>query len=223
MKRIKLADRLLPRYCTGEETMNMVTHIVGGGFGVLVLLLCLYRSIITQSTAGIVGSIIYGISMICLYTMSSVYHGLRAGTAKKVMQVIDHCTIYFLIAGTYTPILLVAIIPAKPIIGWGLFVLEWSLTFFAATLTAIDLRKYRVFSMLCYVLMGWAIILVAPVALILIGKTGFLWLLFGGILYTIGAVLYGVGSKLPWFHSVFHIFVVLGSILQFISIYFYIL
>ncbi len=203
--------------------MNMVTHIVGGALGMIALALCVIRSVIAQSTAGVIGSGIYGGSMIALYAMSSIYHGLKPCTGKKVMQVIDHCTIYFLIAGTYTPILLSAFLPVYPAIGWGLLILEWGLAALATTLTAIDLKKYNVFSMICYIFMGWAVIFVLPQAMAVMTAKGFYLLLSGGIAYTIGAILYGVGVKKPWMHSVFHIFVVLGSLLQFLAIYMYVL
>ena len=137
------------------------------------------------------------------------------------MQIIDHCTIYFLICGTYTPILLSAFVPVYPALGWGLLAAEWALAFLAATLTAIDLKKYNVFSMICYITMGWGIIFFLPQAIAVLTKPGFLLLLAGGIVYTLGAILYGIGSKTRWFHSVFHIFVVLGSVLQFLAIFLY--
>lgn len=222
-KRIKLRDRLLPDYTRGEEIMNMVTHIVGGSLGILILAVCLIKAILAKSTLGIVGSAIFGATMIVLYTMSSVYHGLHAGTGKKVMQVIDHCTIYFLICGTYTPILLSAFVPVYPLLGWGMLAAEWGLAILAATLTAIDLKKYNVFSMICYIAMGWGIIFFLEHAISVLTKPGFLLLLGGGIAYTLGAVLYGIGSKTRWFHSVFHIFVVLGSVLQALAIILYVL
>ena len=221
MKRIKLRDRKLPDYTKGEEVMNMVTHIVGGGIGVLALLLCLGKSLWKGSLCGILCSLAYGICMTGLYAMSSIYHGLRPCTGKKVLQVLDHCTIYFLIAGTYTPIVLCALAPRYPTIGWGLFVFEWVLTALAVTLTAIDLKKYNTFSMICYIGMGWAVLPFMKQTMEVLTKPGFLWLLWGGIAYTVGAILYGVGSKKRWFHSVFHIFVVLGSILQLVSVLFY--
>jgi hemolysin III len=221
MKRTKLQDRLLPVYTRAEENMNMISHIVGGGLGVLILVLCVLRSALHGNIWGIVGSAIYGGSMVCLYTMSSVYHGLKSGTGKKVMQIIDHCTIYFLIAGTYTPITLSALRPVYPAIGWGLFFFEWALTAAAVTLTAIDLKKYNVFSMICYIGMGWAVLPFIPQTMEVLTLPGFWLLLSGGISYTLGAILYGIGSKKKWFHSVFHIFVVLGSILQFLSIFLY--
>ncbi len=220
-KRIKLRDRLLPSYSRGEEIMNMVTHIVGGGLGVLILIACVLKAALQGNIPGVVGSAIYGGMMVTLYCMSSVYHGLRPGTGKKVMQVIDHCTIYFLICGTYTPIMLSAFIPVYPVIGWSVLIAEWALAILAATLTAIDLKKYNVFSMICYILMGWGIIFFLPQAMAVMTAPGFYLLLSGGIAYTIGAVLYGIGSKMPWMHSVFHIFVVLGSVLQFLAIFFY--
>ena len=218
MKRTPLALRALPRYSRGEEIMNMLTHIVGGALGIGVLLLSPWR---TTSATALAAVLIYGICMVALYTMSSIYHGLRPGMAKKVMQVLDHCTIYFLIAGTYTPILLCAFAPCYPGICWGLLGMQWGLTALAVTLTAIDLKKYNVFSMICYIFMGWGIIFFLPQAIEVLGRGGFLLLLWGGIAYTLGAVLYGIGSKCPWMHSVFHIFVVLGSLLQFLAIYFY--
>ena len=221
MKRIKLRDRKLPDYTKGEEVMNMVTHIVGGGIGVLALLGCLGKSLLKGSVMGATASLIYGICMVGLYAMSSIYHGLRPGLGKKVLQILDHCTIYFLIAGTYTPIVLCALRPVYPALGWGLFAFEWSLTALAVTLTAIDLKKYNAFSMVCYIGMGWAVLPFMEQTLQVLTKPGFLWLLWGGIAYTVGAILYGIGSKKRWFHSIFHIFVVLGSLLQLISVLFY--
>ena len=218
MKRTRLSERSLPAYSRGEEIMNMVTHIVGGGFGVLVLLLCLLRASVTGNSLGIFSVVVYGLAMVAVYTISSIYHGLRPGTAKKVLQILDHCTIYFLIAGTYTPILICAFVPTYPVIGWGLLAAEWVLCFLAATLTAIDLRAYRVFSMICYITMGWGVVFFIPQCVQVMTATGFYILLSGGIAYTIGAILFGMGVKLRWMHSVFHIFVVLGSLLQFISI-----
>ncbi len=222
MTRTKLADRTLPNYTRGEEIFNMVSHIVGGGLGVIVTVLCVALAAVHQNVWGVVGCAIYGASMITLYTCSSVYHGLTHPTAKKVMQVVDHCTIYFLICGTYTPILLTAIREVSPIWAWTIFALVWGLAAMATTLTAIDLKKYSKLSMACYIGMGWCIILAWDVTVRAIAAPG-LWLLIGGgIAYTVGAVLYGIGKKHRYMHSVFHLFVVLGSILQFLCIFFYV-
>ena len=223
MKRTKLKDRKLPDYTHGEEVMNMVTHIVGGGMGVMALVLCVALAALRRNVWGIVSGSIYGFSMIALYTMSSIYHGLRPSLGKKVLQIIDHCTIYFLIAGTYTPIALCALRPIDPLLGWGMFAFQWGLTALAVTLTAIDLKKYNAFSMCCYIGMGWAILPFIPQTRAALSASGFALLLWGGIAYTVGSVLYGIGSKQRWFHCVFHIFVLLGSFLQLMSILFYVM
>ena len=223
MKRTKLADRILPDYTNGEELMNMISHIVGGALGVVALVLCVTFSAIRHNPWGVVGSAIYGASLILLYTSSSVYHGLRPGMGKKVMQVIDHCTIYFLIGGTYTPILLCSIRPISPAWAWVLFGIVWGLAAMATTFTAIDLKKYSVLSMICYIGMGWSVVIAAKTAIEAMTVPGSLWCLAGGILYTVGAVLYGLGKKRRYMHSIFHLFVVGGSIAQFICIFFYVL
>ena len=160
-------------------------------------------------------------TMIAMYTISSVYHGLKPNLGKKVMQVIDHCTIYFLIAGTYTAVVLSALRPVYPGLAWGLFGFERGIACLACIFTAIDLKKYSVFSMVCYIGMGWAIILFWRQVLEVLGWGGFGLLLAGGIAYTIGSVLYGIGAKKKWMHSVFHIFVILGSVLQWFAVLFY--
>ena len=220
-KRTKLADRVLPAYSVGEEIMNTVTHIIGGAMGVAALSLCVTFAALRNNTYGVISSCIYGFCMIALYSVSSVYHGLKPGMGKKVMQVVDHCTIYFLICGTYTVIALSAIRPIYPKLGWFLFGFEWGMALIATILTAIDLEVYEVFSMICYIGMGWAIIPFAKVVLEILSLPGFLLLLFGGIAYTIGAVLYGLGSKKKWMHSVFHIFVDIGSLLHFLCVVIY--
>lgn len=223
MDRTKLCDRLLPDYTRGEELFNMISHIVGGALGVVALVLCVVVSAMHGDIYGVVGSAVYGSALIILYTISSVYHGIKPPMAKKVMQVIDHCTIYFLIVGTYTPILLTAIRRENPTTAWVLFGFEWGLAALATTLTAIDLKKHSKFSMLCYIGMGWGIVFAAKTAIKAIPMPGLLLLLAGGIAYTIGAVVYGIGKKHRYMHSVFHLFVLLGSLLQFFSILFWII
>ena len=199
----------------------MVTHIVGGALAVIATVLCLIRAALGGNLCGIITSAVYGTTMITMYTISSVYHGLKPNLGKKVMQVIDHCTIYFLIAGTYTVVVLSALRPAYPGLGWGIFAFEWAMVALATTFTAIDLKKYSVFSMICYIGMGWAIIPFWQQVLEVMGRGGFCLLLWGGIAYTIGSILYGLGKKKKWMHSVFHIFVVLGTLLQFLAVLFF--
>jgi len=221
--RTPLADRRLPDYTRGEEIFNMVSHIAGGAFAVLAIVFCVVKAILGGSVWAIAASSVYGVPMIVLYCMSSIYHGLRPSLGKKVLQVLDHCSIYFMIAGTYTPILLVSMRPFYPGLAWAVFGVEWALTALAVTLTAIDLRQYRIFSMFCYIFMGWAIVFVAPYAVRTLSAAGFWLLLSGGLAYTLGAILYGIGSKRRWFHSMFHLFVLAGSVLQFLAIFLYVL
>lgn len=223
MTRTALKNRALPDYTKGEEVFNMVTHIVGGAFGIIALVFGVILSARTGDPWKITSVSVYGVTLVTMYTVSSVYHGLNINTAKKVMQVIDHCDIYFLIAGTYTPILLCSIRPDNPAIAWTIFGVEWGLTALAATLNAIDLKKFSKLSMTCYIGMGWCIVAVLKPTIEYLTVVGFWWLLWGGIAYTIGAVLYGVGKKIHYMHSVFHIFVVIGSVLQYIAIITYVI
>jgi len=223
LTRTKLADRTLPFYTRGEEVFNMVSHIVGGGIGVAALVLCVLKAALFSDAWAVVGSAIYGASLISLYTMSSVYHGLRHPTAKKVLQVLDHCTIYFLIAGTYTPILLSAIRPVSAGWAWTIFGLVWGLAAIATVFTAIDLKKYAVFSMVCYIGMGWCIVIAARVTIAALSASALWLLLLGGVAYTVGAVLYGLGKKYRYMHGVFHLFVLVGSVLQLLCILVYVI
>lgn len=224
MKRTKLIDRLLPDYTNGEEIFNMVTHIVGGGLGVVYLALCVVFAAIKGNVWGVVSSSIYGASVISLFTMSSVYHGVKHPMAKKVLQVLDHCTIYFMIGGTYTAIMLSpGLLKEHPFIAWGVFGFVWGMAALAITLNAIDLKKYKVFSMISYIGMGWcALATIVPIYKALT-FWGFMWLLGGGIMYTIGAGFFMIGSRIRYTHSIFHIFVVLASLMHFICIFFYII
>lgn len=222
-KRIPLRERQLPDYTRGEELMNMITHIVGGAVGLLILIGGILIGAKHRDPWAISSGSIYGVLTCTLFVISSVYHGLPDGIGKRVMQVIDHCTIYFMIAGTYTPVLLVGIRKVMPVAAWIVFGVEWGCAMIAATLTAIDLKRYKAFSMVCYLAMGWAIVAILKPTFQVLGRSGFLWLLAGGICYTIGAVLYGLGKKHRYMHSVFHLFVNAGSLLQAIAILLYVL
>lgn len=223
MVRTKLKNRPFPDYTKGEEIFNMVSHAVGAALGIVALVLTVVFSAKSGSAWAVTGSAIYGASLVLLYSVSAVYHGLHKNMGKQVMRVLDHCTIYFLIGGTYTPILLTVIREASPIAAWGLFGVVWGLAATATVFTAIDLKKYSLLSMICYIGMGWSILLCLPVALAAIPRTGLILLFLGGVAYTVGAVLYGIGKRCRYMHSVFHLFVVVGSVLQFLSIFFYVI
>ncbi len=224
LKRKKLAERVLPFYTKGEEIFNMVTHIVGGAVGIAALALCVVFAAIRHDVYGVISCAIYGATMIVLYTMSSIYHGLKPDMlAKKVFQVIDHCSIFLLIAGTYTPIALCSLRAANPVLGWGIFAVVWACAALGIALNGIDLDRYKKFSMICYLAMGWCIIFAIKPTAIALGLGGMLLLVGGGILYTIGAVIYGKAKYVKFTHSVFHIFVVLASILHFLCIFFFVI
>lgn len=225
MKRTKLKDRVLPNYTKGEEIINMVTHIIGGVIGIIALILCLIFSIVNHNGYAIAGSLVFGLSMIILYTISSVYHGLspKIATAKKIFQILDHCTIFILIAGTYTPVLLCSVRIYNPTLAWVLFAIIWVMTAIGIILNSIDLNKFKIFSMICYLAMGWCIIFTSTDLVKIIGKPATLLLVFGGISYTVGAIFYMFGKKVKYFHSIFHVFVDIGSLLHFLCILLYII
>ncbi len=223
MKRIPLKERELPNYTRGEEWTNMGTHIFGVVLGMVILIYGVALSLRQHDPWAVAGSIIYGVSIISLFSVSSIYHGMRICTAKKVMRAIDHCTIYLLIAGCYTPVLLSAIRPMQPLLAWVIFGLEWGIAILAITLTAIDLKKYAKFSMFCYLAMGWLIVIAIKPTIEAITWNGFWWLLSGGIIYTVGAVLYVIGKKRKYIHSVFHVFVDIACVLQAVCILRYVL
>ncbi len=223
MNRIKLNDRVLPTYSKGEEIFNMVSHILGGILGIVALTLCVIFSAIHHNTYGVIASSIYGVSLILLYTMSSIYHGLKPnGKAKKIFQIIDHCSIFILIAGSYTPFSLCTLRQYNPATGWTIFGIIWFLCVVGIVLNSIDLKKYKIFSMICYILMGWCIILRINLLPSLLTINGFILLLAGGVAYTLGAILYVIGKNHKWMHSLFHISCIIGSLLQFLCILFYV-
>lgn len=218
MKPIPFKARELPNYTRSEEWLNMATHSFGIVLGIIILIYSLALSLPRHDPWAVTGSVIYGASVIGLFSVSSIYHGMPTCTAKKVMRAIDHCTIYLLIAGTYTPVLLLAIRPAQPLLAWVIFGLEWGIAILAMTLTAIDLKKYAKFSMFSYLAMGWLLVIAIKPTIEAITWNGFWLLLAGGIFYTVGAVLYVIGKKKKYIHSVFHVFVDIACVLQAVAI-----
>lgn len=214
----------LPEYTKGEELFNAISHIVGGGFGIIALILGLVVACNYSDTYGIVSMTIYGFSMILLYTSSAIYHFLRRNKAKKLFRIFDHCTIYLLIAGTYTPFCLVTLREAGAW-GWTIFGIVWGCAVLGIVFNAINMHRpiIKILSMICYLAMGWCVVIAIRPLIDNLSKAGFIWLLMGGIMYTIGAVFYMMGSKKKYIHSVWHLFVLAGTILQFISILLYVL
>lgn len=224
MQRTKLKDRILPTYTKGEEIFNMTSHIVGAVLGIVATVLCIVFAAINSNGYGVISGAIYGVTMIILYTMSSIYHGLSPKiTSKKVFQILDHCSIFLLIAGSYTPFALCAIRGVNRLTGWVIFGVIWALAILGIILNSIDIKKFKAFSMICYLLMGWCIIIKANLLPEILTKKGVILLVTGGIAYTIGAIIYGLGKKHKYAHSIFHLFILLGSFLQFLCILLYVM
>lgn len=223
METTGLPAKVLPKYTKGEEIFNMVTHILGAVMGIVATVLCVVKSAINSNGYGVISTAIFGTTMIILYTMSSIYHGLSPKLkAKKVFRILDHCSIFLLIAGSYTPFALCTLREYDLATGWIIFAVIWIMAILGITLNAIDLKKYKVFSMICYLAMGWCIIVKINLLPALLGIKGFILLLAGGIVYTIGAILYGIGKKRKYIHSVFHIAICIGNLLQFLCILLYV-
>ena len=182
----------LPNYTKGEEIFNAVSHIVGGVFGIVALVVGVVFACLYSDSYGVVSMAIYGSSMILLYTMSAIYHFLRRNKAKKIFRIFDHCTIFLLIAGTYTPFTLVSL---RGTVGWTIFGIIWGAAALGIVLNAIDLKSTKVFSMICYLLMGWCIIFKFDLFLASTHINGVILMAAGGVAYTIGAILYGIGKK----------------------------
>ena len=209
----------VPKYTIGEEIVNSISHGFGIILGIVALVFTIVFTAKNNNTIGIVSSCIYGSTMIIMYTISCLYHALSPKLkAKKVFRVIDHCDIYLFIAGCYTPYCLSLI---GGVTGWVIFAIIWACAVIGVLLNAIDLEKFIIPSVLMYLVMGWMIIFSYDSIATLLPTPGLVLLIAGGISYTVGAILYAIGSKKKYFHSVFHFFVLLGSILQFFSILLY--
>ena len=214
----------VPNYTKNEERFHMASHIIGSMLGVLALVLCLYRSVTRQGALGIAASIVYGVCMTALYAVSSAYHGLNPKRPiKKIFRTIDHCSIFLLIAGTYTPIALCAIRGQNAALGWSIFGVIWVIAILGITLNAIDVKKYQIFSLLCYLVMGWGIMIFVKPLYLAVDGGGLALLVAGGICYSAGAVIYAALKKIRYSHSAFHILCLAGSTLHFLCIYLYVL
>ena len=167
----------------------------------------------------IVGAAVYGGSMVLLYTCSTIYHSLRVNMAKRVFRILDHCGVFLLIAGTYTPLLLVSMYSQSPTTAVVMLVLIWAAAAVGIVFSSISLRRFRVLTTICYLTMGWSVVFTFSPMMRALGPLGTRLLVWGGVAYTLGAVLYGIGAKKRYFHSIFHFFVLAGSILHFLCIY----
>lgn len=220
-KRVKEKKKLnikIPKYSLGEELFNSISHGTGALAAVayLVLMVIKARGPLAVTTVSLFGS-----AMIILYTLSCIYHALSPQLeGKKVLRVLDHCNVYLLVFGTYIPVALLGVGGA---LGWVLFGIVAAVTVLGIVFTSIGIDKYQVLEVICHLINGWSILFGISKLLNSMGNIGVLFLLIGGIVYTIGSVLYGVGSKKKFIHSVFHIFCIIGTLLHFFAIYLYLL
>lgn len=207
------------KYSLSEEIINAVTHGIGAllasaALGLLVVFASLYGNI-----WHIVSFSVYGASLILLYSLSTLYHSFQSEKVKAIFKILDHSAIYVLIAGTYTPYALVTL---RGALGWSIFGSVWGLAVVGIVFKAFFARRFKLVSTLSYVLMGWVIVLALKPLMANLSAQGVLWLILGGVSYSVGAVLY-LFKKIPYNHAIFHLFVLGGSICHYFSILFYVL
>lgn len=202
-----------------EELINVLTHGIGLFMSIAALVLMIVKSVQTSSVAAILTSIVFGVSLIFLYSSSTLYHGIRMPKIRNKLNVLDHLAIYVLIAGTYTPF---AINTIGGALGWTIFGVIWGFALVGMVLKIFFFGKYNVLSALSYVLMGWFIIIAIRTLFVSLGFYGAFWLFLGGIFYTVGAVVFLI-EKIPFNHAIFHVFVLAGSVSHFVSVYWFVL
>lgn len=202
------------RYTLGEEIFNSVSHGTGGLLAIAGTAVLIVLAVIYSDVWGVVSSAIYGASMIILYTMSTLYHAITNPKAKKFFRIMDHNTIFLLIAGTYTPITLV---PLRGAAGWVMFGIVWGAAVLGIILNSIDLEKFSKPSLICYIAMGWVIVFAVKPMLEAVTKTSLIFLLVGGIFYMVGVIFYVI-KKIKYFHSIWHLFTIGGTVFHYFSI-----
>lgn len=203
-------------YTKGEEIFNAISHIVGGAFGIIAFGILFWFAF--PNPQYLVSISIFSISILILYTMSSLYHFLPNGKAKAVFRIFDHCTVFLLIAGTYTPYCMIAL--GGTSIGILILIFEWVLAAAGITMNAIAMNNkiVKAISMVLYCVMGWLIVVAFKTLFATLSPASFWLLLMGGISYTVGIIFYALGKKVKYFHSIWHLFDLLGTVLQFTSI-----
>lgn len=209
----------LTKYSLGEELISAISHGVGALLAIVAIVLCIYASR-NNGAIALFSAITYGVSLLILYLMSTLYHSFKPNKAKKVFRVFDHCSIFLLIAGSYTPFTLITL---QGTTGWIMFIIIWVCAITGIVLNSINLEKFDKISFVLYLIMGWAVIFNYKPLANAFSSGGLKLLIAGGIAYTLGAIIYLIGSKVKYMHSIWHFFVLGGSILHFFCIYFFVL
>lgn len=212
-------DDILKRYTTGEEVLNAVSHGVGALFAIVGTTLLIASSALQGDWFKLAASIIYGCSLMLLYVMSTLYHSFTGARLKEIFRVFDHCSIFLLIAGSYTPFTMVTM---RNTAGWYLFAFIWTATVVGVVLNVISIERFKYFSMACYVGMGWSIVVTVKPLVAEIPPAGLLLLAGGGLFYTVGILFYAMKGK-RYMHGVWHFFVLFGSICHFLCILWYVI
>ena len=210
--------RNVREYTLGEEIANSVTHGIGALLSIAALVLLIVKAVGSGEPLHIAGALVYGIAMFVEYLMSTLYHAIAVDKAKRVFKVLDHSGIYLFIAGTYTPFCLVTLIDHG---GVWLAVFVWVVSLAGIAAEAFWVFRPRWISAALYLLLGWSVIAYVPALLETLPMTGFALLLAGGLCYTVGCVFY-VLKKIPYMHSIFHVWVVAASVLMFLAVYLYV-
>ena len=217
VKKVKTKEEVKRKYTLGEEIVNAITHGIGAALAIAGLVLLIIKA---NSAIGVVTGVVYASIMIILYVISCVYHSLSFRIkGKKVLRVIDHCNVQLMVAGTYTPICLSLLGGA---LGWTMFGIVWAVTIVAVVFNCLNVEKFKVVSIFCNLLLGWAALFIMKPLVAACPSTGLALLIWGGVVYSIGAILYGLGHKVRYMHSLFHFFVIGGSILHYFMIFFYV-
>jgi len=202
-----------------EEKLNIASHVLGFILSLVALVLLVVHASRHGNAWHIVSFSIFGASLVILYGASAIYHSVKDPVLRSRLRIVDHATIYLLIAGTYTPFTLITL---GGFAGWTIFGVSWGMAAIGIVLKIFFTGRYDLLSTLMYVFMGWIIVFALEPLIHNLSSDGLFWLVAGGIAYTLGAVLYSI-KKIKFNHAIFHVFVLIGSICHFISVYFYVL
>ena len=211
-------NRIL-KYSQGEEIFNAVTHGIGAALAIPGLILLLVKSSAFGTAIYTVSTAIFGVTIILLYTLSTLYHSLTSEKAKQVFKVLDHSSIFLLIAGTYTPFSLLVLRGAW---GWSIFGVVWGLAVTGIIIESIFIKKLKLFTLILYLSMGWVVIVALKPLIRSIPTGGLYWLIAGGLSYTFGVIFY-VMKKVKYAHGIWHLFVLGGTICHFFAVYYYVI
>jgi hemolysin III len=212
-------SQTIEQYSWLEEIFNSITHAIGALFSIAGLVLLIVFSSIYGNSSHVISCTIFGLTLVLLYTASTLYHSFRKPNLKHVFKILDHSCIYILIAGTYTPFLIITI---KGVVGWSMLALVWSLTVIGVLFKVFLIHRFNIISTIAYILMGWLVIFAMKPLFQTLQGGGLALLICGGLAYTLGTIFYS-WDKLPFNHAIWHLFVLAGSVCHFCAVIFYVI